>query len=151
MWATAPDVVGSAKRTLELLPMFAPRLRSMGYPVCLVAQDGIEHETIPWAEIDAIFIGGTDRWRESDAPKQVIAAARWLGLWTHVGRVNTLQRWKYFEKLGVDSCDGSGLARYSERMRKGLMGMNCEESPAPHVDAIGSGQADALLAEQWLR
>lgn len=31
----------------------------------------------------------------------------------HIGRVNTPGRFERFEKLGADSIDGTGLARYS--------------------------------------
>src|SRR4051812_48972128 len=46
LFATAPDVVGDAQRTLVLsLPMFEP-IRAAGYKVAFIAQDGIDH--IPW-------------------------------------------------------------------------------------------------------
>jgi hypothetical protein len=44
-----------------------------------------------------------------------------MGKWVHVGRVNTPSRFEYFEKLGADSIDGSGLARFSW-MRQRLHG-----------------------------
>ena len=60
-FATAPDVVGDAAATLaRSLPM-AGRIRAIGYPVALVAQDGLEHLAVPWGEIDALFLGFTDR------------------------------------------------------------------------------------------
>jgi hypothetical protein len=36
-----------------------------------------------------------------------------LRQWVHAGRVNTPGRFEYFESLGADSIDGTGLSRYS--------------------------------------
>jgi hypothetical protein len=107
----APDVIGSARRTLELFTAWRPQLH--GWPVALVAQDGLEHHAIPWHEISAVFIGGTTEWKMSRYAVETIRAAQGMGKWVHAGRVNTAGRWEYFEKLGVDSIDGSGLSRYS--------------------------------------
>jgi hypothetical protein len=107
----APDVVGSALRTLELFRHWRSKL--VGWPVALVAQDGLENHAIPWHEIDAVFIGGTTDWKMGRYAIETIRAAQAMGKWVHAGRVNTPGRWEHFEKLGVDSIDGSGLARYS--------------------------------------
>ncbi len=106
-----PDVVGDARRTMEVFWHFYDNLR--GWPKALVAQDGIEDIEIPWRSIEAVFIGGTTEWKMSPRAVAVIRAAQWLGKWVHVGRVNTPGRFEYFEQLGADSLDGSGLARYS--------------------------------------
>lgn len=47
------------------------------------------------------------------AAEQCIRAAQALGKWTHVGRVNTPSRMTRFQDLGVDSCDGTGISRFS--------------------------------------
>jgi len=52
-----PDVVGEAMRTLELFDVWKDNL--VGWPIALVAQDGLENHRIPWDEISAIFIGGS--------------------------------------------------------------------------------------------
>ena len=54
-WVACPDVVGSARRTLEAFDYWHDRLRDDGWEVALVAQDGIENLPIPWDWIDAIF------------------------------------------------------------------------------------------------
>jgi hypothetical protein len=107
----APDVVGSAIRTLECFDLWKPKL--CGWKVALVMQDGQENYAIPWYKIDAIFIGGSTEWKMSRYAEHCIRAAQIHGKWVHVGRVNTPGRWDYFEKLGVNSIDGSGLARFS--------------------------------------
>jgi hypothetical protein len=110
-FVAAPDVVASARRTLELFDCWYEDINQ--WPLALVAQDGLEDLTIPWRMISAVFIGGTTRWKLSGAARDVIKAAQALGKWTHAGRVNTPARFEYFETLGVDSVDGTKLARFS--------------------------------------
>lgn len=119
LFVSAPDIVGSAQRTLELFERWLPKLK--GWPVALVCQDGQEHLPIPWDDIAAVFIGGSTLWKCSQHVEQIIRTAKLLGKWVHAGRVNDPQRWLHFERLEVDSCDGTGLARYSH-MRRAVAG-----------------------------
>lgn len=111
MFVAAPDIVGSAQRTLELFGLWKPKLS--GWPVALVCQDGQENLSIPWGDIAAVFIGGSTSWKCSVHVEHIIKTAKLFGKWVHVGRVNDPARFAHFEKLGADSCDGSGLARYT--------------------------------------
>lgn len=111
LFVAAPDVVGSALRTLEIFERWRPRLE--GWNLALVCQDGQENLPIPWDDIAAVFIGGSTAWKCSDHAVHIIKAAKALGKLVHAGRVNGPARFKHFEKLGVDTCDGTGLARYS--------------------------------------
>ena len=106
-----PDVVGSARRTLEAFDHWYGILE--GWPRALVAQDGIESLPIPWSGIDAIFIGGSTKFKLGKDAADVIRTAKIMGKWVHAGRVNTPGRLEYFDDLGADSIDGTGLARYS--------------------------------------
>lgn len=115
LFVAAPDIVGSAQRTLELFERWLPRLE--GWPVALVCQDGQESLPIPWDNIAAVFIGGSTNWKCSRHVEQIIKTAKLLGKWVHAGRVNDPQRFLHFERLEVDSCDGTGLARYSHMRR----------------------------------
>lgn len=118
-FVAVPDVVASARRTLEVFDHW--RYRLSGWPLALVAQDGQENLEIPWKGIEAVFIGGSTKWKLSDAAADVCRAAKAIGKWVHAGRVNTPARFEYFEKLGADSIDGTGLSRYSwmrERIHK---------------------------------
>lgn len=110
-FVAVPDVVGSARRTLECFDHWRRLLK--GWPLALVAQDGIEDLPIPWHSIEAVFIGGSTTWKMSPHAQQVIRCAQVFGKWIHVGRVNTPGRFEYFDKLGAHSFDGTGLARYS--------------------------------------
>lgn len=111
LFVAVPDVVGSARRTLETFRHWYPRLER--WPLALVAQDGIEDLEIPWRHIRAVFIGGSTRFKMSDAAEAVIRASQMIGCWVHVGRVNTPDRIEKFLDLEVDSVDGTGIGRYS--------------------------------------
>ena len=111
LFVAAPDIVCSAQRTLELFDLFRPMLD--GWKVALVCQDGQETLPIPWGLIDAVFIGGSTLWKCSEDVERIIRTAKLFGKWVHVGRVNDPERFSHFEHLGVNSIDGTGLARYS--------------------------------------
>lgn len=123
-FVAAPDVVvigphgpvGDARRTLEVFEHWYPRL--CGWPIALVAQDGQEHLPIPWDLIAAVFIGGSTNWKLSHHAAAIIKAAKAMDKWAHVGRVNTPGRFEYFEELGADSIDGTGLSRYTWMRKK---------------------------------
>ncbi len=122
----APDIVGSAQRTLEVFDLWAPRLQ--GWKVALVCQDGQENVAIPWSRLDAVFIGGTTNWKVSEHVTRIIKTAKdYFGKWVHVGRVNDPARYEHFANLGADSCDGSGLARYTH-MRQAIGQRHNQES-----------------------
>lgn len=110
-FVAVPDVVASARRTLEVFDEW--KLRLAGWALAIVVQDGQEHLPIPWKEIAAIFVGGSTDWKMGPHAAACIKAAKAIGKWVHVGRVNTPGRYEYFEQLGADSIDGTGLSRYS--------------------------------------
>lgn len=117
LFVTVPDVLGSARRTLEIFSHWSPRLT--GWKLALACQDGQEHLPIPWGDIAAVFIGGSTSWKCSEHAGQIVRAAKILGKWVHAGRINHGERFEHFRKLGADSIDGTGLARYSH-MRQAI-------------------------------
>ena len=122
LFVAAPDVVCSARRTLECFEQHW-RAELEGWPLALVMQDGQENLPIPWALISCIFVGGSDEFKLGPYATHCIKAAQIMGKYVHVGRINTPNRWEYFEKLGVDSCDGTGLSRYTH-MRNRVADLN---------------------------
>src|SRR6266498_1540101 len=90
-FSTAPDVPFDAAATLaRSLPML-DRIRAAGFPVAVVAQDGLEDLAVPWDDIDALFIGprpGGSRPWPVGAP-----------------RVNSLTRLRYAQAIGCHSVD----------------------------------------------
>lgn len=117
LFVACPDMIGAAQRTLELFDLFKPMLQ--GWKVALVCQDGQENLPIPWDQISAVFIGGSTNWKCSGHVEAIIKTAKIFGKWVHVGRVNHPDRFAHFEALGADSCDGTGIARYTH-MRQAI-------------------------------
>ena len=120
-FVAVPDVVGSAIRTSEVFERWVPRLT--GWPLAYVAQDGCESLPIPWDSIEAVFIGGGTAWKLGPHAEAVVRAAKILGKWVHIGRINTPERFDKFRAMGADSCDGSGISRFSW-MRERIAGGN---------------------------
>lgn len=108
-FATAPDVVGDAQATLDRSRPWLPRIRALGYPAALVAQDGLEALQVPWEEFDVLFIGGTTGWKLGMHARHLIRRAKNHGKRIHMGRVNSARRYRYAEHTGCDSVDGTFL------------------------------------------
>lgn len=108
-----PDIVGDAARTLDLFEAFKPI--TSGLPRCLVLQDGISNHRINYNDLDAVFVGGSDNFKISQEAMNACRAAKMLGKWVHVGRVNTAARVKNWIGL-ADSIDGSGISKYDHML-----------------------------------
>lgn len=109
-FAVAPDVVGNYEATVAKSRPWLERIRSLGYPAALAAQDGMEWSTWdPWDEIDCLFIGGSDRFKLGPDVREMVAVANSLGKWVHLGRCNSLKRFRYAQGIGCDSVDGTFL------------------------------------------
>lgn len=113
-FVAAPDVVGDSEATMRQFDAWGSIIRSSGLPVALVAQDGLTAADVPWDSIDSLFIGGTTEFKLSRESDDLISAAKRLGKWVHVGRVNTLKRIRHFHDIGVDSFDGSKFSRWPD-------------------------------------
>ena len=120
LWVCAPDVVGDAPRTLERFDFWQHVIRSRGYRVALVAQDGLEHEEIPFDEFDALFIGGSTAWKIGHAAADIAREAKGRDKWVHMGRVNGKRRLRYAEMIGCDSVDGTGYAVYPPKAKEAM-------------------------------
>lgn len=115
LFVTAPDVVGDAEATLDLFSQWERDLGEL--PIALVAQDGLEkidERLIPWKKIQALFIGGTTRWKMGNAARSLGTEAKRRGLWLHMGRVNTKGRVRYAQSIGCDSVDGTTYSMYRQ-------------------------------------
>lgn len=138
LFVALPDVVGSARRTLEAFGWWADRLDCV-WPRALVAHDGLEDLEIPWNRIQAIFIGGSTTWKESQAAADVVLAAKIIGVHTHVGRINTIRRFRMFERLGADTCDGSGIVRFGWMLDAIRNGLQDDHPRLPFGDGVCGG------------
>lgn len=110
LFATAPDVVGDAVATKERAYPMLPRLKKLGFKAAYVCQDGESPNTISWSEMDAIFIGGSTKWKLSQSAVALVAEAKRHKKWVHMGRVNSFKRMRLAAAIGCDSVDGTYLA-----------------------------------------
>lgn len=110
LFATAPDVVGDARATLERSTLMMPVIRTLGYPVAFIAQDGIHEMVVPWDDFDCLFVGGTTVFKLHEDTYALVREAKLRGKWTHMGRVNSLRRLQAAQVGGYDSADGTTLA-----------------------------------------
>ncbi len=116
LFVALPDVVCNARRTLELFDHWSPKLD--GWPRALVMQNGQEDLPIPWARVSAAFIGGDDRFKDSNAAMDIAKTAHAMGKHIHFGRVNGVARARklveFSNETGIEiSIDGSGVSQYS--------------------------------------
>ena len=115
LWVTIPDVVGDADATLDLFNEWVGIVGGdYQYPVALVAQDGMKAEHIPWIEIDALFIGGTDGPEGKRSMGPLMAEAKRQGKLVHVGRINRKRGMRWAKSHGADSVDGSAFAKWTD-------------------------------------
>lgn len=109
LFAVAPDVVGDAAGTLLRSRPYFDRIRRLGYPVAFVLQNGQENLSVPWDDIDAVFIGGDTDWKLSRHAARLAYQAKARGKWVHMGRVNSRKRLQRAAVMGCDSADGTFL------------------------------------------
>jgi hypothetical protein len=112
LFITCPDMVGNSKDTNLLFYRWYKYLD--GWPIAFVAQDGQELIKFPNKDLwQALFIGGTSRWKMSGAAISCIEYAKKLGKHIHIGRVNYYRRYKHFASIeGSENftCDGTRIA-----------------------------------------
>jgi hypothetical protein len=109
-FVVAPDVVGDAELTWKRsAPMLGP-IRMLGYQVAYVAQNGATPANLPWGRFDALFLGGDTAWKLSHHAADVTGEAHQRGVPVHMGRVNSLKRLRYADRIGCASADGTYLA-----------------------------------------
>ena len=128
-FATAPDYleltgdgpVGDPARTLvESLP-WLPRIRGLGVPAGFVLQDGVTSGMVPWDDLDVVFIGGGNGFKEAHSTHQLVLEAQDRGKQVHMGRVNTRRRLRIAGQWGCDSVDGTTLAFSPDRTLPSLL------------------------------
>lgn len=107
LFAVVPDVVADAEGTDELWARWAPVVRGHGYRPAYVLQNGCRR--IP-SDAAAVFTGGDTAWKLGASARHLMRAAKARGLWTHMGRVNSLRRLRLAALDGYDSVDGTFLA-----------------------------------------
>lgn len=122
LWVAVPDVVTDKKATIAAWEEWAPKLRSYGWPLAFVVQDGMIRQDVP-EDADFVFVGGSIKWKWAWVP----AFAAWFGKRLHVGRVNSPSALDWLDQLGVGSCDGTGWFRGDKKQLNGLIDFLADE------------------------
>lgn len=112
LFVAAPDVLFDAAATLQALPYWSDAIRSVGLPVALVAQDGLEVllPRLNWSLFDVLFVGGTTAWKLGNQARSCVLHALRRDKRVHFGRVNSYKRLATANALGAHSADGTFLA-----------------------------------------
>lgn len=122
VFAAIPDVVhqtpngpiGDHTKTVQRFFLWVDKLLPLGAPLAFVAQDGLSDlDEIPWDLIDAVFIGGSNDFKD-EMTIYISEACRDNGKWCHLGRVNGKSRLRLALLNDVDSVDGSSLSRFGK-------------------------------------
>ena len=110
LFAVVPDTVSDPIETLEKWETHHQFVRHLGFKPAFVLQDGATNQTIPWEQLDCLFIGGSTEYKLSDHAKRFVHKAKQLGKWVHMGRVNSQKRIELAFNWGCDSADGTYIA-----------------------------------------
>ena len=115
-WVVMPDSVGDKVATLKMATKWRQTLAGYRYLFCV--QDGMSAAEVRAAAKGAagLFVGGSTEWKLQTMHKWA-ALARSQGMICHVGRVNSAKRIRRCHAAGVDSVDGSSVARFSCTLR----------------------------------
>ena len=137
LFAVAPDVlhrlpdgtvIGDAAATLEQSAPVLPRIRELGIPAALVAQDGLEALTVPWDAFDVLFLGGSTAWKLGPASQALTRQALARGKRVHMGRVSSLKRWSHAHHRGIHTCDGTFISKAPDRRLPEALGWRTQQA-----------------------
>ncbi len=112
-WVAVPDEVANRDRTLRLWDHYESRVRKYGWRLAFVVQDGMTPNDVP--DCDVVFVGGSTKWKWRNAALFCATFPR-----VHVGRVNWVDKVEYCERIGAESCDGTGFFRGGPNSVQGI-------------------------------
>lgn len=126
LFIACPDAVYNAYDTLLLYREYSTLIKSIGFRIALVAQDGLKfdefgvysfygedlihnREYVEWIDFHCLFIGGTTEYKDGLEVEKLIKYAQYKNRIVHVGRVNSGRRLRHFKALHVDTVDGTHI------------------------------------------
>lgn len=122
-WVVMPDIVGDAQSTTDRFHQYRDHFWNMGLlnlsevKLAYVIQNGVTEDMIPWDAINCVFVGGDNVFKDGHQARNICETAKEKGKVVHVGRVNGPLRFASWFEL-ADSCDGSGLAKYTHSLER---------------------------------
>lgn len=114
-WVAVPDEVGNREKTLWLWKQYEHQIRRYKFRLAFVVQDGMTPNDVP-ESADVVFIGGSTNWKWRNVALFCATFPR-----VHVGRVNWVDKLEYCERVGAESCDGTGFFRGDMVQRQQLI------------------------------
>lgn len=123
LFVVSPDVVGDHFGTWVRSRSMIHYIRDLGFSVAFVAQNGMEYDCseVMWHAFDCLFIGGDTEWKLGPAARELAATAMQFNKWVHMGRVNSLERYRYATEIGCDSVDGTLLTHGPDKHLERLL------------------------------
>lgn len=124
LFAVAPDVVADFEATWRRSYDMLQRIRDLGFPAALVAQDRMEiSDAWDWPDFDALFVGGSTAWKLSPAAANLARCARSIGHIVHLARVSSLRRYRHAHDVcHADSVDGTYLTNAPDKLLPDVLG-----------------------------
>jgi hypothetical protein len=109
-----PDIVCGGLGSLRLSESWLPRLDHLPGRLLIAVQNGIEPADVRpiLGGRVGIFVGGDTEWKLATLPKWGRLAGE-MGVYLHVGRVNTRRRIRLCAMAGAHSFDGTSATVYS--------------------------------------
>ena len=86
---------------------------------------------------DVLFIGGSTDWKLGAAARGVVKEAKARGKRVHMGRVNSLRRYRYAEAIGCDTVDGPFLTFGPDKNLGRLRGWINNLETQPQLNIFG--------------
>lgn len=113
-WTVLPDQVAGGHASLDLSLRWMRQVLDESPMALLAVQNGMEPKDVrPFiGPRVGIFVGGDTTWKLETLPAWCALGLE-LGVWVHVGRVNTARRIKACAEAGAMSFDGSSASRYA--------------------------------------
>lgn len=137
LWAIVPDRPGEWEVTCQKWSRFASIVVQSGIPLAVAVQDGATPESVRALDPlpDVIAVGGSTAWKWETVPVWAKEFKR-----VHLLRCNAPDKLSLLERLGVESCDGTGWNRGDrkqteglEKWARGLIGRSVFGNLAPYV------------------
>jgi hypothetical protein len=114
-FVVAPDIVAGGLRSLRLSLVWLAQLLNRTKLVLVPVQDGMGPTDLLDVVVPGhvgIFLGGSTEWKLATMRQWGEFCAE-RGVYFHVGRANTLKRFRLAHIAGADSVDGSSASRYA--------------------------------------
>ena len=108
-----PDLISSHSPTqvgLLVTPTGKKKLRT-----ALVLQDGMTTQDIPWPELEAVFVDGTDQYKFSPDVYRICLQAKQHRKWIHFGRINSKRKLSLAHDYHAHSVDGLHWSFYTHK------------------------------------